>query len=78
MLGIFGRDRYLDRMFTIFKIIAVQIPLAFRPRIALQAENALLRHQVDILRRYCHLGWTLSAATADAVGAMMAIGSNRE
>ena len=25
-----------------------------------------------------HLGWTLSAATADAVGAMMAIGSNRE
>jgi transposase InsO family protein len=51
MLGIGGRDRYLDHMLIFFKIIAAQIPLAFKSRIALQTENALLRHQVDILRR---------------------------
>jgi len=38
-------------MLTIFKIITIQIPLAFRSRLALQAENALLRYQIDILRR---------------------------
>jgi len=38
-------------MFIIFKIITIQISLVFRSWLALQAENALLRHQIDILRR---------------------------
>ena len=51
MLGIGGRDRYPDRMLTLIKIIAGQIALVLRSRVALQVENALLRHQVEILRR---------------------------
>ncbi len=51
MLGIGGRDRYPDRMIAFVKIIAAQIALALRSRVALQVENALLRHQVEILRR---------------------------
>ncbi|MEK9673886.1 MAG: integrase core domain-containing protein [Rhodospirillaceae bacterium] len=38
-------------MLTILKLISAQIALVFRSRIALQVENALLRHQIDILRR---------------------------
>ena len=38
-------------MLTIPKLVAVQIVFTFRSRIALQAENALLHYQIDILRR---------------------------
>ena len=38
-------------MIIFVKIIAVQIPSALRSRVALQVENALLRHQVEILGR---------------------------
>jgi hypothetical protein len=51
MLGIGGRDCYFERMLTLIKIIAVQITSALKSRAALQVENALLRHQVEILRR---------------------------
>ena len=51
MLGIGGRDCYLDRMLILIKIIAAQIASALRSRVALQVENVLLRHQVEILRR---------------------------
>ncbi len=51
MLGIGGRDCYLDRMLTLIKIVAAQIASFLRSRVAVQVENALLRHQVEILRR---------------------------
>jgi transposase InsO family protein len=51
MLGICDRYRYLDGMIAILKIFAAQVTLSVKSRAALQAENALLRHQIDILRR---------------------------
>lgn len=51
MLGICMRDGYADLMFIIIKLLLRQFILALSSRTALHAENALLRHQITILRR---------------------------
>ena len=45
------RRGYSVRMLIIVRTILIQLALGFRSRVTLQAENAVLHHQVEILRR---------------------------